>query len=157
MNKIPSLRSVRWKLWLLGVFKIPLIGFCRPRLIELNDENCTVKIRLTRRTKNHLNSMYFGALMVGADLCAGLQAFAFSVQEKKKVSLAFKSCESHFIKRAGSSVYFKCTEGTQIRELMQIAEQTGERQNKHIHINAFDESGELVAEVSMELSVKVVG
>ena len=41
-----------------GLTKIPLLWFCRPKIIHLDTESVEIKIPLTRRTKNHLNSMY---------------------------------------------------------------------------------------------------
>ena len=51
-----------------GLLKAPLIWLCRPKVIEHTDEKIEMAIRLRRRTKNHLGSMYFGALAVGADV-----------------------------------------------------------------------------------------
>ena len=47
-----------------------MIFYAAPRIIQLDEDGCAVKIPLGFRTKNHLGSMYFGALCVGAD-CAG--------------------------------------------------------------------------------------
>ena len=51
-----------------GRTQVPLIGICEPKVIELSHTRCIVMLPLTETTKNHLNSMYFGALAVGADL-----------------------------------------------------------------------------------------
>ena len=80
-----SIRNLQWKLFLLGLFKIPIIGFVRPRLEEINDETVKVKIKLNRKSKNHLNSMYFGALSVGADIAGGIHVFYFSDTLGKKI------------------------------------------------------------------------
>ncbi|HLV40710.1 MAG TPA: hypothetical protein VKY37_00395, partial [Brumimicrobium sp.] len=59
-NKI-SLRKMRRLLWLMGMFKIPMIAFVRPKLMLLDENKSQVRIKLKRRTKNHLKSMYFGS------------------------------------------------------------------------------------------------
>ena len=59
---------------ILGFTKIPLMLFCNPKIIEFDDEKVIVKIRLKRKTKNHLGSMYFGVLAVGADVTGGFLA-----------------------------------------------------------------------------------
>ena len=61
-----SLSKMRWKLFLLGFFKIPLIHYVRPKLVRCNDNEMLKRILFRRRTKNHLNSMYYGALNIGA-------------------------------------------------------------------------------------------
>jgi len=62
-----ELSKAKRMLWLFGFFKIPLIGYVNPKLIKLTDKSMVVKIPLRRKTKNHLGSMYFGALGIGAD------------------------------------------------------------------------------------------
>ena len=73
----------------MGKLKIPVIGYVAPKLLELDDNTVKVKIRLRRRTKNHLNSMYFGVLAVGADLAAGAHAFYYA---KKEDSMNRRRC-----------------------------------------------------------------
>ena len=77
-KKEVTLSKMNWLLFLLSRFKIPVIGFVKPKLLVLNDTDVEVKIRLRRRSKNHLNSMYFGALAIGADVAAGIHTFYFS-------------------------------------------------------------------------------
>ena len=49
-----------------------------------------IKIPLKRRTKNHLYSMYFGALSVGADITGGFLAMMCIQKTNKRVALIFK-------------------------------------------------------------------
>jgi acyl-coenzyme A thioesterase PaaI-like protein len=76
-----QMSKVAWnatlKLWAFGWLKVPMIAWVRPKVIELNDERSVIKIALTRRTKNHLNSLYFGALCVGADVTGGIHMMHF--------------------------------------------------------------------------------
>ena len=55
-----------------GLIKIPLLFFVSPTIVKLNEKECEVKIPLNWVTKNHLNSMYFGVLAMGADCGGGL-------------------------------------------------------------------------------------
>lgn len=152
-----SIRKMQWKLFLLGIFKIPLIGYVRPKLIEINDDNVKVRIRLRRKTKNHLNSMYFGALAVGADIASGIHVFYFSEIEGKKISFSFKGMKADFIKRAETDVVFESNEGQIIKSAIQESSETGERVNKTIRVNAIDLNNEVVATFEMIASLKVIG
>jgi hypothetical protein len=79
-------------MFLLGRVKIPLIGYTSPKLISIDSQSVQVKIKLRRRTKNHLSSMYFGALAVGADIAGGIQVFYFSkFHQKYKMLSSFWS------------------------------------------------------------------
>jgi hypothetical protein len=154
-NNFPTLKTMQWKMWLLGVFKIPMIAYCRPKLVQFDETFAVIKIRNRRRMRNHLNSIYFGALMVGGDLSAGLHAYAYSVQRSERISLAFKSCEAQFLMRAESDVYFVNSKGREVAAMMEEAKNTGERQNLRLPIDVFDAENNKVAIITMELSIKV--
>lgn len=155
-NKELSLGKMKWMLFLLGLFKIPLIGYVRPKLIEVNEDTAQVRIRLRRRTKNHLNSMYFGALAVGADIAGGIHVFYFSEKAGKKVSFSFKGMKAEFLKRAESHIIFESKDGKIIKQAMDESSQSGERVNKTVFVNAIDLNNEIVATFEMVVSVKVL-
>ena len=90
---------------------VPLIFWCRPRIKELSARSTKIVIPLNRRTKNHLNSMYFGVLAVGADCAGGLTAMKIIKESGKNVSFAFKDFQANFIKRADSDTVFECLDG----------------------------------------------
>src|SRR5690349_12598186 len=72
-----------------GFLKIPVLFFVSPSVSEMTDQRCVVKVPLNRRTKNHLNSMYFGVLAAGADCAGGLVAMRMIQEEGNRVSLIF--------------------------------------------------------------------
>jgi len=155
-TKTVTVRSMQWKLFFLGLIKIPVIGFVRPKLMYVDDDSMEVKIRLSRRTKNHLNSMYFGALTVGADVAVGIHAFYFTEQLGSKVSLAFKGIKGEFHKRAESHVTFKSLQGKLIRKALADSKKKEERINVPIEVTAVDENNEVVATFEMLLSLRVI-
>lgn len=140
----------------MGLFKIPLIGYVRPRLVEINDDSIKVKIRLRRKTKNHLNSMYFGALAVGADIAGGIHVFYYSEIMGKKISFSFKGMKADFLKRAESDVTFESNQGQVIKAGILESIETRERVNKTIIVNAIDANNEIVATFEMISSLKVM-
>lgn len=157
MNK---LKKANRMLWLFGFFKIPLIGFVSPKVIEFDENRMVVRIKLGRKTKNHLGSMYFGALSIGADLAGAFQAFSIADEKKRKISLAFKDFQANFIKRPEGHVYFISEAGEQIASLMDETIKTKERVTQPIKVNAYTgypNNMELVAEFTLGLSVKDKG
>ena len=157
MSKVKeiSIGKIRWKLFLLGLFKIPMLGFVRPKLIQLDEQEVHVKIKLRRRSKNHLNSMYFGALAVGADVAAGIHAFYFAEQMEKKVALAFKGIKGEFLMRAESDITFVSKQGELIKSIMAQSFERQERINESINVFAYNTDGHIVAQFEMGLSVRV--
>jgi acyl-coenzyme A thioesterase PaaI-like protein len=137
--------------------KIPLLLFATPSVVELTDDRCEIKIPLNRRTKNHLGSMYFGALSIGADCAGGMIAFRMIEKSGVGVSLIFKDFQAEFLKRAEGDVHFSCENGKEISELVERTIETGERQNLSVQVTATVPSKvgiEPVARFVLTLSLK---
>jgi acyl-coenzyme A thioesterase PaaI-like protein len=140
-----------------GFLKIPVLFFISPSVVEVTEQQCVVKIPLNRRTRNHLNSMYFGVLAAGADCAGGLIAMRMIQEEGNRVSLIFKDFHADFLKRAEGDVFFTCAEGTAIRDLVRKAMESGERENMPVHITATVPSKlgeEPIAQFTLTLSLK---
>ena len=153
-NTEALVKKIKWQLYLLGKFKIPMIGYTGLKLISINDSTTEVKIKLKRRTKNHLNSMYFGALAIGADVAGGLHAFYFANKYGKTVSFAFKGMECEFLKRAESDCIFVSNDGEKVENAIKESIATGERINETTHIDVYNSQQEIVATFSLIVSVK---
>jgi acyl-coenzyme A thioesterase PaaI-like protein len=141
-----------------GFTKVPLIFFLRPVVSHMDDEKCVVKLPLTRRSKNHLNSMYFGALATGADCAGGLAAMKEIQNSGKKVSLSFKEFHAEFLKRAEGDTYFTCHDVAEIKKFVENIIESGERGNMPVRVTATcpDKLGaEPVAEFTLTLSLKL--
>ncbi len=144
--------------WYFGITKIPLIFFVKPRVIQLDESQCVIKIPLHRRTRNHLKSMYFGVLAVGADLASGLLAMQLLDRSDHKISLIFKDMQANFLKRVDGDAIFTCTDGQKIRTLVEKVIDTGERHHEplNIQVTAPDKYGdEILATFTLTLSLKV--
>ena len=143
-----KLRMVTW-------WQIPVICYCRPQIIHLDDEYCKLRIPFNWRTRNHVQSMYIGVFTVGADLTGGLLTFRSIRKRKRKVILIFKDFHADFLKRAEGDVHFVCEDGIAIQSLVNTAEETGERQNLPVNIIATvpEISDEPVAKFVLTLSI----
>jgi len=143
-----------------GFFKVPLIWICRPKILKLDRNSVVIKIPLKRKTKNHLNSMYFGVLAVGADVAGGFMAMSKAQERGEKVSLAFKAVEGQFLKRPEADVHFVCDDGPLIDKMLDETFETGERVNQAVKITAICPSlhgNEPMAEFMLTLSLKKMG
>ena len=145
-----------WIMRVFGITKVPLIWWCRPKVIEHTDHRLEVKIPLRFRTKNHLGSMYFGVLAVGADVTGGFLAMDPIIKSGRKVALIFKDFNAEFLKRPEGDVHFYCDNGLEIRELVETAIRTGERHNYTMLIEAVvpSISTDVVARFRLTLSLK---
>ncbi|MGZ3772268.1 MAG: DUF4442 domain-containing protein [Bdellovibrio sp.] len=106
---------------LYGLLKIPLLLFVNPRVVEYGDKRFVVKIPLSYRTKNHLNSMYFGALGIGAELSVAGAAVVVITESKQKIDFVFKDYSGQYLKRADGDVHFICDEVEAVKNLIEEA------------------------------------
>ena len=159
----PSLQRFKqtFGMRLFGWLKIPLLASVKPSVIELSETRCVVRLPLRRWTRNHLGSMYFGALASGADCAGGLLAMDQIKRSGRKVSLVFKAFQATFLKRPEADVYFICEEGEAIRDQVRRTLASEDRITEPMHIQAAvkaaDGTFEAVAEFTLELSLKRLG
>jgi len=145
-----KLRMITW-------WQIPVICYCRPQIIHLDDEYCKLLIPFNWRTRNHVQSMYIGVFTVGADLTGGLLTLRSIQKRKRKVVLIFKDFNANFFKRAEKDVIFICRDGVEIDHAVQQAVDKGERINLPINITAMlsqDTENDPVANFRLTLSIK---
>lgn len=160
MNWLHTLlpERIRESLWLrlFGLTKIPLLFYVGVSIVELTPERMVVKIPLRRRTKNHLNSMYFGALCIGADVAPGAYAMYLIRQRHARISMVFKDFQAEFLKRAEGDVHFTCDQGKEIGELVAQAAASDERVEKQLDVIATvpSLSDEPVAKFKLTISLK---
>ena len=141
---------------LFGITKVPMIWYCRPKVIEHTDEKIEIKIPLKRKTKNHLGSMYFGVLAVGADITGGFLAMEPIQESGRKINLIFKDFKADFLKRPEGDVHFTCNDGLAVKELVDTVSKSSDRHNFKLSIEATvpSISSEVVAKFELTLSLK---
>ena len=143
--------------WFFGFLKVPMIFYCNPRVLKISEESVEIKISLKRKTKNHVGSMYFGALSVGADVTGGAIALGLIKKSKYKINLLFKDFKADFLKRAEGDVHFVCNDGLLISDMIKETEISKKRVNKPINIIAYVPkklNNEPVAKFVLTLSLK---
>lgn len=155
---LPENLKETFYLRLFGLTKIPLLFLAAPKVLQLSDERCAVQIPLNKLTKNHLGSMYFGVLSMGADCAGGMLAMHHIRKSGKKVSLVFKDFHADFLKRPEEAVIFTCDDGAAVKDLVDSVIKTGERQTIPLNISAWIVSKpntDPVAKFTLSLSLKL--
>jgi len=141
---------------LFGLARIPLLFYVGVSVKEISPERMVISIPLRRKTKNHLGSMYFGALCIGADCAPGAFAMYLIRQQPAHISMVFKDFEAEFLKRAEGDVDFICNQGKEITELVAQAAASDERVERMVEVIATvpSLSDEPVARFKLTLSLK---
>ena len=135
-SQLPVRLSRQWNIFkqtfqmrLFGLLKIPLIFYCRPSIVEVTDKRAEVVIPLNYFTRNHVKSMYFGALCIGADLAAGVFVLEAIRRSGRKVNFIFKDFKADFLKLALADVHFICEEGRKVADVVKETIRTKKRAN----------------------------
>jgi acyl-coenzyme A thioesterase PaaI-like protein len=139
-----------------SAIQIPLLAFLTPRVIEATDERSVVRIRLDRRSRNHLGVMYFGAMAMGAELSIALRALTAISESKQKIDFIFKDFSAEFLKRADGHVHFMCEEASAIKKMIQDSADSSERVSRTFNGVAFvpKNGDEPVMKYKLTLSVR---
>ncbi len=141
---------------LYGLLKIPLVFFISPRVVEFTRQRFVLKVPLGYRTKNHLNSMYFGAMGIGAELSiAGPAVFAIG-EAKQKIDFVFKDFHANYLKRGDGHVHFVCDEIKTVLELIEESKTTPNRVERKMKGYAIVPSKSMTEQVmTYELTLSV--
>ena len=135
MTTIDKLKNTLF-MRVFAFMKIPLISYLKPVVEVMDDERCVIRFPLSRRARNHLGAMYFGALCVGADCAGGAIAMKLIYERGEPIAFVFKDFHAEFLKRAEGDVIFTCTEGPMLRELVERALTSGQREEGTVHVAA---------------------
>lgn len=139
-----------------SALNIPLLAFITPQVIEAGSKRSVVKVRLDRRSRNHLGVMYFGALAMGAELSIALRVLTAIPESGQKIDFIFKDFSAEFLKRADGHVHFVCEEAAAAKALIVKATKSAERLERKFKGYAYvpSKGDEPVMKYTLTLSVR---
>lgn len=131
-------RMIRETLYIrtLAARRIPLLFLAGPSVVALDGERAIIRIPLNWLTRNHLGSMYIGALVCGADLAAGLLAQQHIRRAARPVSLIFQDLHAEFLRRPDGDCDFTSDQGAVAAALVAQALEGGERVSAPLDVTA---------------------
>lgn len=153
---LSSKTKYSYLLKLLSFFKVPLLYATGAKIVVFSENETTIYIPLKRKNKNHLGSMYFGALAMGAELSVALMAIKETRESSKNISFIFKDFKAEFLKRADAGTYFSCLEAAGVKALVKMAEKDNKRVDQKFSGFAFTDkrTKEPVLKYELTLSLK---
>ena len=151
-----ELSTLTWMIRLFCLFRIPLLAFCWPKIEKIEDQIAEVSVPVNFFTRNHVRSMYFGALAMGAELSTAIRLLQRMKNEKLPLGFIFKDAKFEFLKRAESRVYFHIDQVQLVDELIKKAMATDNRVDQTISGWAYSRShpNEILMKYSVTLSIK---
>lgn len=146
------------RLWAFGLIKVPMIFTVRPRVQWIDEQGCGILVPLRRKTENHYRTMYFGAIVVGADCAAGILAMHRLPRFDKPISLLFQAVQIDFLRRPDGDLVLVSQDGARMTQSMEEAVRTGQRVSLPIYLSGFvpkQSTTQPVVRAAMTVSMKV--
>ena len=144
---------IKFRLFLLS--KLPSAFFSGVRVINADEEKCTVKIPYKWFTQNPFKSTYFACLSMAAEMSTGVLAMAYIYKRQPAISMLVLKVDGSFIKKATGITIFTCDDGLMIKQT--IEDSIISNEGKIITAKSYgrNEAGEIVAEFAVTWSFKV--
>lgn len=137
------------------MLKLPSAWLCGVRVKEINDKNCTVKVRHRWINQNPFNSMYFAVQAMAAELSTGAMVIGQIQDSGKKISMLVAQNRAHFTKKATGKLDFICNDGHLIEEAIKETKRTGEGQTFWMKSIGINEEGVEVSTFEFEWTVRL--
>lgn len=144
---------IKFRLFLL--LKLPSAFFSGVRVVDADENKCSVKIPYKWFSKNPFKSTYFACLSMAAEMSTGVLALAHIYNRKPAVSMLVSNIEGSFKKKATGITVFTCENGLVIKQTIEEAVKSGEGKIVTARSYGRNEAGEIVAEFAVTWSFKV--
>jgi hypothetical protein len=125
---------------------LPLAWFAGIRITELNEERCVTRLVTGWRTRNPFGSMYFGSLVLGAEVSMGIPVLSEVSRSGKSISTLIVSSRSVFHQRGTGKIFFTCNEVQEIRKIFENAAALENGSTLEMYSRASNEQGQPVSE-----------
>lgn len=136
---------------------VPMIDFSQLNIVHLDYDKCIIKVPFITQNKNHLNSMYFGSIIIGTEVAAGVLAAYQLKHDNLDSGIIFKDVAGNFIKRSEADTYFICSDSQVISDGIKEAAKTKERVNITVNVIGVNDLNNLedkVSEFKITVSIK---
>lgn len=132
---------------------IPLAKGLDVRVHEVTDNRCELSMPVKKRTRNHLNTMYFGAQMTLADLTVGV--LLFRRFPPGPFGGVIKKVEADFKAKAKGTIRCICEISTDLIDVLEQARTNVEgKAEAWIPLQLVDEKDNTVTDVRFLVAVK---
>ena len=137
------------------ITKLPSAYFCGVRVKYIDKEKCTATVPYKWFSKNPFRSTYFACLSMAAEMSTGVLAMGHTYQLDPPVSMLVTKVSGEFFKKATGITGFTCSDGENLRSIIQEAINTGESATFIASSIGKNKDGEIIAEFHITWSFKV--
>ena len=144
-----------FKLRLFLFAKLPAALFSGVRVLDADQEKCTVTVPFKWFTKNPFRSTYFACLSMAAEMSTGVLAMAHLYESDPPVSMLVTRVIGDFNKKSVGRAHFTCEDGSRFKQAIEDAIRTKESISFHARSIGKNTDGEVVAQFEITWSFKV--
>lgn len=137
------------------LFKLLPMGFLSGmKIVELNEEKCSVSVPFKRLNQNPFKSTFWAVLGMAAEMSSGALMILYTHKQKPSISMLVADCKGEFSKKATDVTTFTCENGYLIKEKIKTAIETQEPQTIPTTMVGKNKAGEIVATFSFTWTIK---
>lgn len=137
------------------LFKLPAAFFTGVRVRNIDEKQCTVRVRLSFMNKNPFRSMFWAVQGMAAELSTGALIMHALHGSNTKASMLVIENKATFSKKAVGRINFSCSQGDAVLNAIHAAKEANAPQKLWLHANGYDEAGEEVSSFSFLWTIKV--
>jgi hypothetical protein len=143
----------KFKLFMLS--KLPSAFFCGVRVVDADENTCSVKVPYKWFSQNPFKSTYFACLSMAAEMSTGLLCLMHLHKRQPAISMLVVKIEGNFMKKATGITIFTCKDGNAIKKTIEDAIFSNEAKIITTKSYGRNTSDEVVAEFAVTWSFKV--
>ena len=137
------------------LFKLPAAFFTGVRVRNIDEKQCTVRVRLNFMNKNPFRSMFWAVQGMAAELSTGALIMHALHGSNTKASMLVIENKATFSKKAVGRINFSCSQGEAVLNAIHAAKEANAPQKLWLHANGYDEAKEEVSSFSFLWTIKV--
>ena len=142
----------KFRMFLLN--RLPAAFFTRLKIVEVDENKCTVSIPYKWFNRNPFRSVYFASLSMAAEMSTGVFAMMYSYKRNPGLSMLVTRMEANYFKKAVSTTFFTCTDGKQVHDIVDEAILSGEAKTIQVRSTGINNNGEKIADFYFTWSFK---
>lgn len=135
-------------------FKLPSAFFSGVMVQDVNELKCVTSVPYKWFSQNPFRSTYFACLAMAAEMSTGILALAHVHKRNPPVSMLVVKLEANYFKKATGLTRFTCSNGMEIKSIIELAITSGEAQTFKACSIGTNSQGETVAEFFITWSFK---
>jgi hypothetical protein len=145
----------KFKIQLLLLTQLPIAWIAGLKLFSYSEEKCSISVKLGFLNKNPFQSMFWAVQGMAAELSTGLLCIDTIKKSQSNISMLVVEQKGRFFKKAKGKIVFSCTQGQEIKDIIQKAIDTKESQTVTLKSDGIDEAGDKVSSFEFVWSFKV--